>query len=216
MSIRGLFYLGWALKSLISLVIRLFVRNTLPEARIHDDVIKWKYNPRYWPFVRGIHRSPVNSPYKDQWRGALMFSLICAWINDWANNREAVDLRRHRAHYGVIVMFSPLKYCVLAIIQTLEALHPLHALHWGFHNNSSSGKSGSVKSTPHLQIYNSAWFIWTTRKYMIRHGKLRLHNSSILSRLIKFEWNMPLLLLLSLIGLWVTAKLLTDTNRPYH
>ena len=46
--------------------------------RHHDDVIKWKHFPRYWPFGRGIHRSPVNSPYKDQWRGALMFSLICA------------------------------------------------------------------------------------------------------------------------------------------
>ena len=46
---------------------------------IHDDVIKWKYFPRYWPFVRGIHRLPVNSPHKGQWRGALMFSLICAW-----------------------------------------------------------------------------------------------------------------------------------------
>ena len=33
--------------------------------------------PRYWLFVRGIHRSPVNSPHKCQWRGALMFSLIC-------------------------------------------------------------------------------------------------------------------------------------------
>ena len=47
----------------------------------HDDVIKWKHFPRYWLFVRGIHRSPVNSPYKGQWRGALMFSLIFAWRN---------------------------------------------------------------------------------------------------------------------------------------
>ena len=47
----------------------------------HDDVIKWKHFPRYWPFVRGIHRSPVNSPHKGQWRGALMFTLICVWIN---------------------------------------------------------------------------------------------------------------------------------------
>ena len=70
----------------------------------HDDVIKWKHFPRYWPFVRGIHRSPVNSPHKGQWRGALMFSLICVWINDWANNREAGDLRRYRAHYYVTVM----------------------------------------------------------------------------------------------------------------
>ena len=47
----------------------------------HDDVIKWKHFLLYWPFVRGIRRSPVNSPHKGQWRGALMFSLICARIN---------------------------------------------------------------------------------------------------------------------------------------
>ena len=54
----------------------------------------------------GVHRSPVNSPHKGQWRGALMFSLICVWINDWVNNREAGDLRRYRAHYDVIVMLA--------------------------------------------------------------------------------------------------------------
>ena len=70
----------------------------------HDDVIKWKHFPRYWPFVRGIHRSPVNSPHKGQWRGALMISLIWVWINGWVNNREAGDLRRYRGHYDVIVM----------------------------------------------------------------------------------------------------------------
>ena len=70
----------------------------------HDDVIKWKHFPRNWPFVRGIHRSSVNSLRKGQWRGALMFSLICVWINDWVNNREAGDLRRYLAHYDVIVM----------------------------------------------------------------------------------------------------------------
>ena len=47
-------------------------------AQTHDDVIEWQHFPRYWPFVRGIHQSPVNSPYKGQWRGGLMFSLICA------------------------------------------------------------------------------------------------------------------------------------------
>ena len=45
----------------------------------HDDDIKWKHLPLYWPFVRGTHRSPEDSPNKGQWRGALMFSLICAW-----------------------------------------------------------------------------------------------------------------------------------------
>ena len=45
-----------------------------------------------------------NSPQKGQCRGALMFSLICVWINDWINNRQAGDLRRYRAHSDVIVM----------------------------------------------------------------------------------------------------------------
>ena len=70
----------------------------------HDGVIKCKHFPCYWPFVKGIHRSPVNSPHKGQWHEALTFSLICARINGWVNNREAGDLRRHRAHYDVIVM----------------------------------------------------------------------------------------------------------------
>ena len=74
---------------------------------MHDDVIKWKHFPRYWLFVRGIHRSPVTPPHKGQWRGALMFSLICAWINDCINNGEAGDFRRYRAHYDVIVMDNP-------------------------------------------------------------------------------------------------------------
>ena len=76
------------------------------DAFLHDDVIKWKHFPRHWPFVRGIHRSPVNSPHQGQWRGALMFSLICAWINGWVNNREAGDLWSHRTHYDVNVMLA--------------------------------------------------------------------------------------------------------------
>ena len=54
---------------------------------IHDDVIKWKHFPRYWPFVRGIHRPPANSLHKGQWRGTLMFYLICA-LNKRLNNQS--------------------------------------------------------------------------------------------------------------------------------
>ena len=75
----------------------------------HDDVIKWKHFPRYWPFVWGIHRSPVNSPHKGQWHGALMFSLICVWINGWVSNPEAGDWRRHRGHYDCNVMIMTLE-----------------------------------------------------------------------------------------------------------
>ena len=82
------------------------IRYPYSVSNLHDDVIKWKHFPRYWPFVPGIHGSPVNSPHKGQWRGALMFSLICARINGWVNNREAGDLRRHRALYDVIVIYA--------------------------------------------------------------------------------------------------------------
>ena len=90
-------------------LIQVVARNRTADMHIltnHDDVIKWKHFPRYWSFVRGIHRSPVNSPHKGQWRGALMFTLICARINDWVNNGEAGDLRRNRAHYDVIIMIT--------------------------------------------------------------------------------------------------------------
>ena len=74
---------------------------------IHDDVIKFKHFPRYWSFVRGIHQSLVNSPHKGQGRRALMFFcffFIYARVNGWVSNRDAGDLRRHSAHYDVIVM----------------------------------------------------------------------------------------------------------------
>ena len=85
----------------------------------HDDVIKWKHFPRYWLFVRGIHRS---FPHKGQWRGALMSSLTCAWINGWVSNREAGDLRRHRAHYDVTVTAFVEFWLVVIVLSTLRAL----------------------------------------------------------------------------------------------
>ena len=45
-----------------------------------------------------------DSPHKDQWRRALLFYLISARTYGWAINRDASDLRRHRAHYDVTVM----------------------------------------------------------------------------------------------------------------
>ena len=66
-------------------------------------VIKWKHFRAYWPFVRGI-QSPVNSPHKGQWGGAVMFSLICTLTIGWVNNWDAGYLRRYRAHYDVLVM----------------------------------------------------------------------------------------------------------------
>ena len=104
----------------------------------HDDVIKWKHFSRYWPFVRRIHRSPVNYPHKGQWRRALIFSLICAWINGWVNNRKAGDLRLHNAHYDVTVMvqyitmnnFLDLGAYPWSFVGSLEELIPILMLHF--------------------------------------------------------------------------------------
>ena len=90
----------------------------------HDDIIKGKHFPRYWLFMQGIHRWPVNSPHKVQRRGVLMFSLICAWINGWVNNDDAGDLRRHRAYYDVRVMeiVSFLSMCRLLCLRACAGL----------------------------------------------------------------------------------------------
>ena len=61
----------------------------------------------------------LDSPHKDQWRGALMFSLICAWPNVWLNNQEAGDLRRHRAHHDgtVIVVICSKVHAVIFVLR---------------------------------------------------------------------------------------------------
>ena len=61
----------------------------------HDNVMKWEHFPRYWPFVRGNHQSPGDSPDKGQRCGALMFPMMCAQTSVWANTRCASSLWRH-------------------------------------------------------------------------------------------------------------------------
>ena len=68
----------------------------------HDEVIKCKHFPRYWPFVQGSHRWIPLKKISDA--ELWCFSLICALVNGWVNNHETGDLTRHRAHYDVIVM----------------------------------------------------------------------------------------------------------------
>ena len=93
-------------------------------------VTKWKIFR-----VTGEGNSTINGefPYKSQWRGAFVFSLICAWIKGWISNRDAGDLRRHHAHYDVTVMrkncffFHPVLTSVLAGTR-VTLLHEQHAL----------------------------------------------------------------------------------------
>ena len=75
----------------------------------HDSLITWwRHQMETFSALLAIcaGNSPVtvNSLHKGQWRGALMFSLICAWMNGSVNSREADDLRRPRPHCDVTVM----------------------------------------------------------------------------------------------------------------
>ena len=114
------FYLIWKSSATMNycrlMVICKITLSDTEDVSKHDDVIKCKHFPRYWPFVRGIHRSSIQ---KGQWRGALVFTLICVWINGSVSNHEAGDLRRYRAHYDITVMRT-VKYIVLCCINSLS------------------------------------------------------------------------------------------------
>ena len=80
---------------------------------LHEDIIKRKHFPHYWPFVRVIHWSPVNSPQKKPVTPSFDVFFICTWINCWVKNCEAGDMRRHCAHYDVILLWlCPSKLCL--------------------------------------------------------------------------------------------------------
>ena len=89
----------------------------------HDDVMMETFSALL-ALVRGIHRPLVNSPRKGQWRGSSMFSLICASINGWVNNRDAGDLRCNWAHYDVIVVIILLfSMCVVPAEYSVPSNH---------------------------------------------------------------------------------------------
>ena len=93
---------GWTWSLLLSLLVPL-----LGTCIFYSESL-WRHQTETFSaslaICAGISPIPVNSPQKGQWRGALMISLIYAWINGWINNGEGGDLRRHRTHYDVTVM----------------------------------------------------------------------------------------------------------------
>ena len=134
---------------------------------IHDDVIKWKHFPHYWPFVRGIHRSLVNSPRKGQWRGALMLSFICVWINGWVNNHKAGDLRCYRAHYDVTVMYhssSLIKYS-----KKYLGIFMWHASFWVLYSRKSRQKCHMTTLLSLLAWIKYEYLSPKHTKYRFRH-----------------------------------------------
>ena len=83
--------------------------------------------------------------HKGQWRGALMFPLICVWINGWVNNGEASDLRRYQAHYDVTVMSfwtnRPVHFMCFAIPLTKASDAELWCFHWSVPEKKLSKQS---------------------------------------------------------------------------
>ena len=109
----------------------------------------WRHQMETFPASLAIcaGNSPVNSPHKGQWRGALMLSLICVWINDWVNNREAGDLRRHRTHYDVIVM------CYIDHLK--RGHHDLKSTYKVEIGTSNFERVGGIKINRHLRSLTS-------------------------------------------------------------
>ena len=69
----------------------------------------WRYQMETFSALLALcaGNSPVPDEFPAQRPVTWSFhnSFICAWMNDWVNYREASNLRRHRAHYDVTVMF---------------------------------------------------------------------------------------------------------------
>ena len=85
----------------------------------------------------------TGNPHKGQWRGALVFSLICAWINRWVNI-EAGNLRRYHANRDVIVLDN-------FIIEILGRVGRHVTEHQGTPAKTSTKPSASKQ--PHWKIY---------------------------------------------------------------
>ena len=105
----------------------------------HDDVIKWKQFPRHWPFVRAIRRLAVDlHPYPSPpppppplqrpatWRFDVIFDLR---LNQRLSKhpRDAGDMRRHRVHRDVTLMWSwCLRLCNSPLFQEFTKVNSLY------------------------------------------------------------------------------------------
>ena len=126
-----------------------------------------KHFPGYWPCVREStgHRW---IPPQSQSRGALMFSLISAWTNGWANNFKAGDLRHYQAHYDVTIIarlfksdgrtterwHQPLRDPVPKLMYIFEHAHTNYSRVWCIKNLSLLYKNGGFFISLPYQLSN--------------------------------------------------------------
>ena len=147
----------------------------------HDDVIKGEHFPCYCIFVQGIHQSLENSSHKGQWPEALMFSLICAWINGWVNNREAGSFRRHHDHYDitimtVVILFKPAK-CRGSLIQ--NQCSPVALKNWQTSRHLCWQWPSHIRRCDYSNVYSGNFEIASTWSYHQWHPLLILFDFDI-------------------------------------
>ena len=154
----------------------------------HDDVNKWKYFPRYWPFVWRTHQSPVNSPNEGQWCGALMCSLISSWINGWVSNHKAGDLRHHRTHYDVILISVKHNCCLKFMLnKNYPVLQRFKFLWWttpDFAHQQAYIPIGIILEEYCIWINYTALFYIISNKSVMKHDLLLLSYMESLSRVL--------------------------------
>ena len=147
--------------------------------------------PRWIPHTNG------------QWRGALMFSLICVWMNDWVNTREAGDLRRHRAHYDVIIM-SAKDTTQTPIIcfrecDRFQRFIPQYLTHWGRDKMAASFRTTFWNAFSSMKMYELRWrfhfyMLYKFKKFLVyvsfvsRLNTLTHHNIS--PTFGRFQWGL--------------------------
>ena len=78
----------------------------------HDMIMTWQWFPHYWPYVRGIHGSLLDSADKGPVTVTLIFPLLLAWISCWTNRRVVSAFRWHDAH-----VISP--WCTIWLVQLI-------------------------------------------------------------------------------------------------
>ena len=157
----------------------------------HDNVIKWTHLPRYWPFVRGIHRSPVDSTHRGQWRGALMFSLICArtrcflWFAPEQKVQETIETAV--IYYDVTVVVWPI------YVNSLRA--ELYAARLCFYQTRLAWSMNQGSNKKHSAVHN---FAPTVTKFCVMwEGQALPHDTKfsncrceIVGRRVIFIWSL--------------------------
>ena len=76
---------------------RCLTTNKYDKIRNRGDFVTWKCFWCYWPFVRGIHPWPIDSPHKGPLMRKFYVSSLCAWTSCVERNVElpVISLKRN-------------------------------------------------------------------------------------------------------------------------